>query len=903
MRSPISQLQTYPSPHAVQINHLPGLNPGRCQEFITPYLMAPTRDIYDSHEMTTMSCRELGSRMSALPEIIPSCDGEGFESNNGDVEMNEKVTKDYLLLTGLHTPYLPCNHTSDTPGAASYTFSLDLNTRESSILPSSEVGTSGVAVSQPARHEIKQLCPDVEAMGLQHLAGASQEPHPSAKPDLSKISLKSPPSSPITTIDVCKVINIFQTQSSRMQEHAFIRRKEDLSQGVPNYSPTGLTVKHDSLRLDCRFPSLPAVVYSCCSSAFLPRFSAVVRNTITHDTQVLQESDSRVEDSSVVLEAASLIRMLVAVVQREMKDCELVVGYDEGYSQSGLLEDLLLLLPNVRQVVHINGTADLLGVVWGSLGRRGYLFLLDHPEPFLHFTNTHPHAWDYHGKYVFVAPTKQHLESLATSEKARKTEHIAGVTKSGVQGEWGLYVHQLYWGEGVRRVTTWRDKRFTSHVELFPSRFSDLRGAVLKVVTFEWAPSVFYYRARDGSLLFRYGTDIGVVDTLSEVLNFTVRYEEPPAGERWGREEANGSWSGMMGKLARNEVDIGVVDLYVTIVRVGILDYSAPYDSELSCFMARREPPLPRWQALAFPFQGQTWLAILVGLITSGPVLYLLASGSGRCGVEVKSLQTLSFSWYYALGLHCCEAQVTLPKMRSTRTYVSFLWLYTITLTIAYSTNLTAYLLVAKPPASMENIRDLHASGLEVSGVGKFYGDALASASDPYLQSLTDRFQDYTAAEHIFPRILEGRAVMLQNSPFLEYVAATKFTTRGVSSMRLMKECFAPFSIAMALQRHSPLKRKFDQVIGWMLNGGLIRQFFLRSLRLSAQNSRELEGDGWREKEDEGGEVRVRGGRDVIPLSLDHLQGIFFVIILGWILSTIAFMLETFCYGGVMPVG
>ena len=37
----------------------------------------------------------------------------------------------------------------------------------------------------------------------------------------------------------------------------------------------------------------------------------------------------------------------------------------------------------------------------------------------------------------------------------------------------------------------------------------------------------------------------------------------------------------------------------------------------------------------------------------------------------------------------------------------------------------------------------------------------------------------------------------------------------------------------MALQRNSPLKRKFDLVIGWMLNGGFVRQFFLDALRIS----------------------------------------------------------------------
>lgn len=56
---------------------------------------------------------------------------------------------------------------------------------------------------------------------------------------------------------------------------------------------------------------------------------------------------------------------------------------------------------------------------------------------------------------------------------------------------------------------------------------------LVQAVTFEWAPSVFYYRSRNGSVLFRYGTDIGVLETLAQVLNFTVEYLEPPKGQSW----------------------------------------------------------------------------------------------------------------------------------------------------------------------------------------------------------------------------------------------------------------------------------------------------------------------------------------------------------------------------------
>ncbi|KAG7173507.1 Glutamate receptor ionotropic, delta-2-like 23, partial [Homarus americanus] len=692
----------------------------------------------------------------------------------------------------------------------------------------------------------------------------------------------------VLTLIICSIICVAGLTNS--QEHlahdttlvelnsANLSQVERMTPGVRNQlvslaenkcheQPPASTSKHAASQHSCTSPASTDLVHKRPSAKLESDTSPVtVRDKIKNINKVLFDRYEKEETSADMLDAASLSRMLVAVVEEEMEECNVVVAYDAAYSHPAVLHRLLLL-PNARQVVKVNKTQDLLEIVWVSSGCSGYVFLLQQLDPLLTFVNTHPNSWDYHGRYLFVVPSRDDLESLALSEKGKKTEHIAGATESGAEGEWGVYMNQLYWSQGVKRVTTWRGHRFTSQVNLFPDKLRDLQGAVLKAVTFEWKPSVFYQRAKNGTVLLRYGIDIGVVKTLAQVLNFTIQFEEPPEGELWGREE-NGTWSGMMGKLSRNEVDLGMVDLYMTIIRVGILDYSASYDSELSCFMARTEPPLPRWQALAYPFQGITWLAILIGLIISGPVLYLLARGSAVCGEEMKSLQSLSFSCYYALGLHCCEAQVTLPQMKSTRVFIIFLWLYTITITIAYSTNLTAFLMVTKPPSIMETIKELHASGLEVSGVGKFYGDALASASDPYLQSLKDRFQDYSTAEDIFSGVLEGKAVMLQNRPYLEFVAATKFPSRGASRMRLMKECFAPFSIALGLQRHSPLKRKFDQGQKESEGGVVVAG----------------------ETQDRGVRGGARGGG--VPLSLDHLQGIFFVIVMGWIATVLIFLVE-----------
>lgn len=43
----------------------------------------------------------------------------------------------------------------------------------------------------------------------------------------------------------------------------------------------------------------------------------------------------------------------------------------------------------------------------------------------------------------------------------------------------------------------------------------------------------------------------------------------------------NGTWTGLLGELHRDETDIGLANLYITINRLGALDYSAPYSDDV----------------------------------------------------------------------------------------------------------------------------------------------------------------------------------------------------------------------------------------------------------------------------------------------------------------------------------
>ncbi|XP_063587837.1 glutamate receptor ionotropic, delta-1-like [Penaeus indicus] len=603
-------------------------------------------------------------------------------------------------------------------------------------------------------------------------------------------------------------------------------------------------------------------------------------------TEVVQEEDQ------------SLSRLLVAIVTGEMRQCVLVLVFDSSFEGSGSLKQLVAL-PNPKQLVKVAGPVDFEKVLWSSFSCRGYVFLLSDVTPLLTFADFGDYAWDYDGRYLIIGSSKSELQALSSTKKGRKTESLAGVVKYPQRGVWGIYCNQIVWAEGVQRLTTWQGSKFTTTTPLYPDLLNDLHGTSLTVVTFPWEPSVIYKESKKDGTQVRYGRDIGVVETLAKVMNFTLTYTEPPEGELWGNKLEDGSWTGLFGFLERGDADIGVGNTFVSNVngRLDVVEFSSPYDADVSCFLGTRPPPLPRWQRILYPFQLSTWVAFLVGLLLSGPVLCFLARVWDVRNEEHSSFKSLLNASLYTLGLHLREPQAYLPSRRSTQVFVSFLWMYTIIIITGYCSNLTAFLTVARQPPSIDTVKQLYASGLNVAGLGYFFGKALQLSSNQYLRGLAERYEVHTRYEDIWTEVRRGTAVNLESRKTLQYLVTTQLTSRGVTPMRIIKECFSPHEIGVTVQRGSPLRRKFDTWVLRMVEAGLIEHWFLDSLRIAKKDAMENQkndntktGDG-KEDTTEGEEVEqvaVAGVRSR-SINLDHMQGIFFVLFLGYVASGLIF--------------
>ncbi|XP_071514593.1 ionotropic receptor 21a-like [Panulirus ornatus] len=244
-------------------------------------------------------------------------------------------------------------------------------------------------------------------------------------------------------------------------------------------------------------------------------------------------------------------------------------------------------------------------------------------------------------------------------------------------------------------------------------------------------------------------------------------------------------------------------------------------------------------------------------------------------------MQNLSFAWYYAFGLHFCESHEFLPRNPCTQIFVQFLWLYTMIMTISYTASLRSFLLVKKEPYMIQTIQELYESGLEVGAPSNLYKNEFAASANPYLQGLTRVYKYHDALEDIYIPVLQGRAVYLGNGISMAYLK-NRFSRQGTSLLRVMKESYRSYSVGLGLQRHSPLKKKFDVVVGLIQQSGLYSKFTYDSLKLHDSLQK-----------DDGGlddsELRTDG---VVALNIDNMQGLFIITVFGWLCGFFSFMLE-----------
>lgn len=157
-------------------------------------------------------------------------------------------------------------------------------------------------------------------------------------------------------------------------------------------------------------------------------------------------------------------------------------------------------------------------------------------------------------------------------------------------------------------------------------RRCDLQGQVLKAGwTFNLIFNYYngtYHNINNGQQHLT-GVNYEVAQSLANRCNFSMRLEEFDA---YGTKQNNGSWTGIVGKLINNELDIGIADLSVTTGRRDVIDFSVGIiNTEFLLFMQKPENGLQGMRETFIEvISNRFWFCLITSIFSLSITLFMI---------------------------------------------------------------------------------------------------------------------------------------------------------------------------------------------------------------------------------------------------------------------------------------
>ncbi|KAK2580489.1 hypothetical protein KPH14_006227 [Odynerus spinipes] len=423
-------------------------------------------------------------------------------------------------------------------------------------------------------------------------------------------------------------------------------------------------------------------------------------------------------------------------------------------------------------------------------------------------------------------------------------------------------------------------------------------------------------RDADGNEIWE-GYCIDFIQKLSEEMQFDYELVIP-MDRSFGEKLPNGQWSGLVGDLAKGEIDIAVGALTMTSEREEVIDFVAPYFEQSGILIVMRKPVR---KASLFKFmtvlRPEVWLSIVGALTLTGIMIWILDKYSPYSARNNKRLYpypcrefTLKESFWFALTSFTPQGGGEAPKALSSRTLVAAYWLFVVLMLATFTANLAAFLTVERmqsPVQSLEQLARQSRINYTVcanSGVHQYFinmknaEDKLYTAwKEITLNSTSDQVEyrvwDYPIKEqygHILQAITqvgpvktveEGFRKVIESEnaefAFIHDSSQIKYEVTRNCNLTEVGEVFAEQPYAIAVQQGSHLQEEISRRILDLQKDRyfetLASKYWNQSLKAQCPNSDDSEG-----------------------ITLESLGGVFIATLFGLALAMITLAGEVLYY-------
>ncbi|XP_011297147.1 uncharacterized protein Ir93a [Fopius arisanus] len=447
------------------------------------------------------------------------------------------------------------------------------------------------------------------------------------------------------------------------------------------------------------------------------------------------------------------------------------------------------------------------------------------------------------------------------------------------------------------------DPGYESKDYIFPHAIHGFRGKTLPVATYHNPPWQFEMARTDGITSKWDGFIFDVFHELSKTLNFTYKIfvvEAPPEIILAKSNPLKASMSAAektpekVTELVRSKsVFIAACAYTVGIHRKDpTINFTHPLTVQTYGLLAPKPQPLSRALLFASPYTSESWALLVTAIIIVGPVLYLVHTFSPRTIDEaVKNpheplyvgLSSPARCTWYIYGALLQQGGMNLPKTDGARLVVGTWWLVVMVVVATYSGSLVAFLTFPKMESSIDNVDDLIERRAELTWSlpeGSFLQDFLDVSLEEglldYRRLLKEnephaRTHDTVSYRDNIENIKDRRHVVIDWTTSLMISGRNDYIETGCCSFSLgTNVLFLEEPISMVVSSDSPYLDLINVQLQRMHESGLMDKWIANRFptRDSCSDS-------------------LMGGFEAAnhKVDLKDMQGIFFVLILGYIAS------------------
>ncbi|XP_042233744.1 probable glutamate receptor [Homarus americanus] len=414
-------------------------------------------------------------------------------------------------------------------------------------------------------------------------------------------------------------------------------------------------------------------------------------------------------------------------------------------------------------------------------------------------------------------PELQLLHKMMSSRNAMLL--IVDATSEIIRGS--VYVHLPYSPLDAKAsmVASWTPHRglaLTPYLQLFPekfSRFAQAPNLVVSVIPMAIHNAFLIEEptSAEGKRLVHTGPIANVVEYLAEGLNFTYT-NVMPSDRTFGTKADDGSWTGMLGMVNREEADISIGPISHTATRNEAVDFAWPLWFDSSVILAALGRPEVNPWGFLLPLAPLVWVAILTALLILPVVVFLCSS---CLSINASIGRTLGSNTYDAIRI-LLQQDVSCPADWYWKRMMVAVWmLMTLVLTRSYAGNLMALLAVRHIPQPYQSFRDVldDPSPIMIWQRSSINAEYLRIVKSGILYEVAnlkyeDRLMYRTQAE--YPRLVdtlvrEGHHILFGVGVLMRNLMAKDYTRTGRCDFYTSREKYLPFSASVVSQKDNPI--------------------------------------------------------------------------------------------------